>query len=279
MIDNWDVVRALREIPDALERARAAEKVWKQREGVTQVRDEAINELLASGRMNQKAVREELGISKALISQIAKKGPGPERTFLGTGALTVALGGKVEAKDERPGPVVAQEDLLAYEHLRWLANRLGLEAEFEVIQPPGNVLLNRDNLIVICGPRLSPLIGQILESDPHLSFERDDDGWFLTDRTTGTSYRSPMDQDEPRDIAYFGRLPRPDGQGTFLYIAGIHAPGAPGVVHWLTTELPNIYGELKLRRFSTLIASEFDPQTREVVSSERITPYYRPDGA
>lgn len=175
--------------------------------------------------------------------------------------------------------MVAQEDLHAYEHLRRLAARYGLDAEYEVIPPPGNVLLNRHNLVVVCGPRLSPLIEQILQSDPHLAFRRDERGWFLADRTSGQDYRSPMDEDEPADIAYFGRLPRPDGQGTFLYIAGIHAPGAPGVVHWLTTELPAVYAEVKLRRFSTLVSCRFDPDTREVLASERITPYYRPEGA
>ncbi|MFD7797462.1 sigma-70 family RNA polymerase sigma factor, partial [Streptomyces sp. NPDC059759] len=92
-------------------------------------------------------------------------------------------------------------------------------------------------------------------------------------------YRSPMDHGGNSDIAYFGRLPRPDGQGTFLYIAGIHARGSGGVVHWLNHELTNVHRELKAKRFSTLISSTFDPDTLEITSSKRITPFYRPEGA
>ena len=36
--------------------------------------------------------------------------------------------------------------------------------------------LNRDNLVVICGPRLSPIIAQVLASDPNLGFAHDDQG-------------------------------------------------------------------------------------------------------
>jgi hypothetical protein len=279
MTEDWDVPTALRAISDPVERARAAQKVTKQKEQIVQVRDDAVNELMRQHGWKPKDVVALLNVSRGLVSQIAKKGPGPERAFLGSGQLTVALGGKSEAKQDRPGPVVAQEDLYAYEHLRKLAEHMGLKAEYEVIPPPGNVRLNRDDLIVVCGPRLSPLIGQILESDPHLRFTHDEHGWYLADQTTGKVYRSPMDRDEPGDVAYFARLPRPDARGTFLYVAGIHAMGSSGVVHWLSSELASIYSELRLRRFSTLISCQFDPATREITSSERVTPLYRAEGA
>jgi hypothetical protein len=66
-----------------------------------------------------------------------------------------------------------------------------------VIPPPGLVDLNRDNLVVICGPRLSPIIAQVLASD--------------------------------------------------------------------------------LSRFSTIISCRFDRDSRQVTSSERVTPLYRAD--
>lgn len=40
------------------------------------------------------------------------------------------------------------------------------------------------------------------------------------------------------DIAYFGRFPRLDGRGTFLYMAAIHAPGPAGIVHYLSSGGP-----------------------------------------
>ncbi|MFJ1774984.1 sigma-70 family RNA polymerase sigma factor [[Kitasatospora] papulosa] len=279
----------LKGLPDPLERAKAAHVlVGRVQDYGTEfqvVRNEAMNEALRVGQLNSTQLAAELGISKGRVSQLAKGAP-PERLFLGSGKVVVALAEKLEhgklhdGRDKRvQGPVIATEDFQTYEHLRELAEDVGLEITFERIPLGGNVRLNRTNLVVICGPRLSPLIEQILESDPHLRFDKDDNGWFLADRTTGEIYRSAMDDGGNSDVAYFGRLPRPDGQGTFLYIAGIHARGSGGVVHWLNAELVNLHRELKARRFSTLISSTFDPDTLEITSSKRITPFYRPEGS
>ncbi|WP_234336391.1 sigma-70 family RNA polymerase sigma factor [Streptomyces sp. NRRL S-920] len=279
----------LKELPDPLERAKLAHalvgRVQDYGNEFQVVRNEAMNETLRVGQLNSTQLASELGISKGRVSQLAKGAP-PERLFLGSGKVVVALAEKLEDGNDKDGkkkaiqgPVIATEDVQTYERLRELAEEVGLEISFERIPLGGNVRLNRNNLVVICGPRLSPLIEQILEGDPHLRFDKDDAGWYLTDRNTGQVYRSPMDRGENSDIAYFGRLPRPDGKGTFLYVAGIHARGSGGVVHWLNKELANVHRELKARRFSTLISSRFDPETLEIVASERITPFYRPEGA
>lgn len=287
---TYDVVLSqLKEVPDPLERAKVAHtlvgRVQDYGNEFQVVRNEAMNETLRVGQLNSTQLAAELGISKGRVSQLAKGAP-PERLFLGSGKVVVALAEKLEdgrLRDGRDkpvqGPVIATEDVQTYERLRELAVEVGLEIGFERIPLGGNVRLNRNNLIVICGPRLSPLIEQILEGDPHLRFGRDEDGWHLIDRNTGQVYRSPMDRGENGDVAYFGKLPRPDGQGTFLYIAGIHARGSGGVVHWLANELADVHRELKAKRFSTLISSRFDPETLEIVESERITPFYRPEGA
>ncbi|MEU5163372.1 sigma-70 family RNA polymerase sigma factor [Streptomyces sp. NPDC020875] len=279
----------LKELSDPLERAKAAHNLVSRAQNYGNefqaVRNEAMNETLRVGSLNSTQLAAELGISKGRVSQLAKGAP-PERLFLGSGKVIVALAEKLEdgrLQDGRDkpvqGPVIATEDVQTYEHLRELAEEVGLEITFERIPLGGNVRLNRNNLVVICGPRLSPLIEQILEGDPHLRFDKDGAGWFLTDRNTGETYRSPMDRGKNSDIAYFSRLPRPDGQGTFLYIAGIHARGSGGVVHWLNQELADVHRELKAKRFSTLISSTFDPDTLEITSSKRITPFYRPEGA
>lgn len=249
--------------------------------GAQALRNDAMNETIRETVMSSSQLANELGISKGRVSQLAKSGPPPERNFLGTGKLTVALGGKVEdgTGKKNPGPVIAQEDFQTYDRLRSLADDLGLATSYEMVPPPGTVKLNRPNLIVICGPRLSPLIEQILESDPHLRFQHDADGWYLVDQNTGQTYRSPMDDGGTEDIAYVGRLPRPDGKGTFLYVAGIHAMGSGGVVHWLGEEIASAYKEVKTKRFSALIKSTFDPSTLDITTSERITPLYRPEGA
>ncbi|MFD9630053.1 glutamyl-tRNA reductase [Streptomyces violascens] len=279
----------LKQLSDPLERAKAAHSLDRRAQEYGSefqaVRNEAMNETLRVGKLTSTQLAAELGISKGRVSQLAKGAP-PERLFLGSGKVIVAVAEKLEdatLHDGRSkpvqGPVIATEDVQTYERLRELAEEVGLEIAFERIPLGGNVRLNRNNLVVICGPRLSPLIEQILEGDPHLRFDKDSDGWHLLDRTTGEIYRSPMDSGGNADIAYFGRLPRPDGQGSFLYIAGIHARGSGGVIHWLTTELATVHRELKARRFSTLISSHFDPETLEITESERITPFYRPEGA
>src|SRR4029453_5748003 len=89
------------------------------------------------------------------------------------------------------------EGFQAYERLCELARTLGLDARYEVIPPPGMVDLNRDNLVVICGPRLSPIIAQVLASDPNLGFAHDDHGWYLADHAPRTPHRPPPDPPPP----------------------------------------------------------------------------------
>ena len=83
-----------------------------------------------------------------------------------------------------------------------------------------------------------------------------------------------MDEGECGDIGYVARLPRPDGRGTFLYIAGIHAMGSSGVIHYLDKHLAEVYRDVKTKRFSALTRCEFDRDTRKVSTSSLITPLY-----
>ncbi len=274
-------IQALQKVSDPVERAkRTSGLVARYQAAVTElsrIRREALETLIAQG-MTHAQIAERIGMTRARVGQLLTSGPKTERAFLGTGTLTVALGAKREADKPEPAPVVAQEDFQAYEHLRELANTLGLDTRYEVIQPPGIVNLNRPDLVVICGPRLSPLVAQVLASDRHLGFERDQQGWYLVDHTAGAVYRSPMDAGEPGDYAYLGRLPRPDGRSTFLYLAGIHASGAAGAIHYLKGHLAEVYAEVRTRRFSTLIACQYDPATLEIAASKQLTPLYRPEG-
>lgn len=232
--------------------------------------------MIASG-MSHGQIAEALGVSRGRVSQLTKAGPPPERAFWGTDVLTVALGGKLEAPKKasgQPGPVLAQEDFQAYLDVSESVKAMGLDTVYEIIQPPGMVRPNRDNLVVICGPRLSPLIAQVIEADPIISFGHDDQGWYLNDREAASIYRSPMDEGKPSDVGYLARFPRPDARGTFVYIAGIHAMGSNGVIHYLDQHLAEVYREVKTKRFSALIQCEFDPDTRKVSSSNLLTPLY-----
>ncbi|GAA1423028.1 sigma factor-like helix-turn-helix DNA-binding protein [Catellatospora coxensis] len=243
-------------------------------------RRECLEELIAAG-MTQIQIANALGMSRGRISQLMSAGVRPERAFFGTGKVTVAIGGKLETgrADGKPLVVASGEAFGAYERLADLLRTLGLDSESEIVPPPGLLQLNRPNLVVLTSPRLLPFVGQVLDSDPHLAFTSDDRGWYLVDKTTNTEYRSPSDGGEPVDYAYLGRLPRPDGKGTFLYLAGIHAPGTAGAVHHVETHLPELYRDVKNRRWSMIVATRFDPATRKTVDTSAVTPTYRHDNA
>jgi hypothetical protein len=277
-VDAQDVAA----IKDPGERARAVNQLIDEYQAaiaeLSDLRRETLRELLASG-MPQMAIADMLGISKSRVSQLLSSGSRPERVFLGTGLVTVAVGGKLEAGKAVPGAVVSSESFGGYEVLADLARSVGLDVAYEVVPPPGHIHLNRPNLIVLAGPRLLPFINQVLEADRHLGFLNDQHGWYLVDKNTGTQYRSPIDRGDPGDYAYVGRLPRPDGKGTFLYLAGIHAPGNLGAAHYIADNLAELHRELKTRRFSMLISCQFDPADRKkILSTDRLTPLYRHDG-
>ena len=275
-------VESIREIPDAMERLKAAHHaIDTKQEQINQlavVRRNAIEDCIAAGVTPVK-ISDAIGISRSRVSQLRSAGTKPERLFLGSGQLTIAIGGKPEQgrTDDASKFVVSKEALSAFEVLADTARSLGLDAVSETVPPPGLVDLNRPNLIVLCSPRLLPFIGQVLAADPHLGFQEDQKGWFLLDKTSGVEHRSPRDANVNADCAYIGRLPRPDGQGTFLYLAGIHAEGTLGAAHWLAANLHDLHKELKVKRFSTLVSAEFDPKSGSIMDVERLTPIYRQD--
>lgn len=272
-----EALRQLQQVSDPVERAkRATALLADYQAGVTEaarIRREAFEELRAQG-MSQTEIAQAVGLTRGRIGQLAKSGPPPERALLGAGPLTVAVALKREA--DRGRPVVAQETMAAVTRLQQLAQTLDLELDVEYVPPPGNVRLNRDDLIVICGPRLSPLVAQVLEADQVLAFRKDDAGWYLVDQREGIEYRSPRDVGDPRDVGYVARLPRPDGRGVFLYLAGVHATGTNGVVHYLQHGgLQELYTQARQQRFSALVECTFDADTLDVVASQRITPVYK----
>lgn len=268
-------------IKDPRERARAVNKLIEEYQAavaeLSDVRRDTLRELLANG-MSQVAIAEMLDMSKSRVSQLLSAGTRPERTFLGTGTLTVAIGGKIESGKPQPGGVVSAEAFSAYETLADLARSVGLDSKYEVVPPPGLVELNRPNLIVLTNPRLLPFLSQVMGADPHLGYAVDENGWYIVDKTAGVEYRSPMDRGEAADYAYVGRLPRPDGKGTFLYLAGTHAPGTLGAAHFIAGNIVELHRDLKNRRFSTVIVCEYDPKDRKkILSTKPLTQIYRPE--
>lgn len=242
---------------------------------LSRIRREALEELIAGG-MKPGQIADKLGMTRSRVSQVLSAGLRPERGFLGNGRLTVAVGGKTEANRNDPGDVVSAEAFAAYETLADLARSVGLDATFEVVPPPGHVRLNRPDLIVLTNPRLLPFLAQVMEADPSLRYVFEDGHWIIRDETQGVDYASPRDSGETADYGYVGRLPRPDGKGTFLYLAGTHAQGTLGSAHYVANNLADLYKEVRNRRFSMVIKCEYDPNDqRKILSSERVSPLYK----
>ena len=142
-------VKTLLDVEDPLQRAQEAGELAATYQTaiaeLSRIRREALEELVAQG-MSQSQLAAKLGMTRARVGQLLSTGPKTERAFLGSGTLTIAVGGKLEAKTTKPGPVVAQEDFQAYEAFQELARTVGLDTCYEVIHPPGMIDLNRDNL-------------------------------------------------------------------------------------------------------------------------------------
>jgi hypothetical protein len=158
------------------------------------------------------------------------------------------------------------------------AEKLGLKVSYETISPEGAFDVNRPNIVAICGPRISAAVADVLATDPVLKFVRAAPGpWKLLDKTTGQTHASGIDLDppEPFDVAYLGRLRRPDGQGTILILTGIHPQGSLGVIEMICSDVSDLYAEVGDRCFSVLVRCKYDPDTSEPIIVERLTPIYQ----
>lgn len=267
-------VERVAQIEDHSIRVRAAADLMAQLQaGVVEtarMRRESIAWLRTNG-YSMADVARLMGVSRARVAQLKESGPPPERIFLGIDHVQIAV-------PQRPGEreYVALEDSATGQQLVNLAHSMQLTADVEYIPTTGELDLNRDSMIVVCGPKTSPVTAAALATDPRLSFETIADGrWALTDRHTGQQFTSPSDDpSEPTsaDVAYFGRLLRPDGKGTFLLVAGVHAVGSLGVATYLAENVADLYEQVATRQFSMVISSTFDPKTKKITSADAATP-------
>ncbi|GGY57378.1 hypothetical protein GCM10010385_02830 [Streptomyces geysiriensis] len=244
---------------------------------LARLRRRVVQDLHAQG-LSYAQIATKAGLSRGRIHQIRHTGPAPEGAFLGHGAVTIAT--PLRRDDERGRTVVAVDDVSSGKRLEDLARSYGLDVASEHVPVSGEVDLNRDGLVVVCGPRMSREMWDTYAQDPVLRWERAEDGpWTLVDRRTGTVYRSGQDSDpvRPYDVGYVGRLLRPDGKGSLLAIAGIHTQGSLGVVQLLASDLNALWGQVGEHRFSTLVGVEYDSETSEPRSVELLTPLYRHD--
>lgn len=269
-----DVARVFA-IEDKVERLKAAtDGVAAAQQTInelTRIRRAVIRELHADGWTFAR-IGAAAGLSRARIHQVSTQGPAPEGLFFGHGALTVLV------PEVRAGRVLGAPDPAAAQRLAELLRELGFTATIEHFLPGRPIELNRDGLIVLGGPELSPSLRQLILADPRLRravARAGDARRGIEDRAARRVYRPGGP--EPHDIAYLGRLPRPDGRGTILLIDGLHPPGSLGAIRLLATRLATLHERAGNHLFSVLIAVRYDRTTGEPLEADLLTPVYRHD--
>jgi len=273
---STDDVSEVAAIPDPATRARAAtELLSKHQEAVTQlarIRRKALAELRAQG-LSLAQAGSAIGVTRGRIAQLQTASHLLEQEFFGGEAVTITTPLRGGTDAERP--LVAQEDAEAAALLAKLLEGFDIDTSFGHVDPTGKIDLSPDGLVAICGPKSSPTMREIIETDPIYDYSPDAAGdWRLVERATGKEYRSPIDADPSadRDIAYLARLQRPDGR-PFLVIAGVHAIGSLGAVAYLsdTEHVRNLHKTVGGQGFSMIIECTFRRTPLKVRSTEALT--------
>jgi hypothetical protein len=182
-----------------------------------------------------------------------------EQTFFGVGPVTVAIPLR-KGVVERERVLIAAEDSAAVDQLESILAGQMVASIRTTITPDATGLPTGD-AIVVCGPKSAPVGAWLLDRDPCLGMIEGPGQWSLFDRITGERHPSPSDiPDYPsRDIAYFAR--HLIGGRTILHIAGIHAIGSLGMVHYLTRNLVKLSSTFGDEPFSLATLSDYDGLT------------------
>jgi hypothetical protein len=273
----------LRAVSDPVERARRATEVIDGETeliaAISAIRQEALE--LLRNKMTNAEIAKATGLTRARVSQLLGSAP-PERALLTPEAGSVLTIAVVQKQDPDSGqPVIGTTTRKALDALKDAAKALGVSAREEEIAPPGVIDLNRGNLAVMMGPRTSALIAQAVSADPVIKWQQDGRGrWYVTDTRTGTEYHSGYDDgwqggpDGEREcFAHVGRVRRPDGRGTFLYLGGAHSPGTAGAVAYFTREMPSLWDQAHKSAWSAVVRT-VTSDAGAIVSAELATPVY-----
>lgn len=254
-------VGEIESITDPAERARVATRLLASHQAavldLARIRRRAVAELRAEGR-SLAQVAQELGVTRGRVAQLETGGQMVPREFFG--GLDVTIITPLRSGADRP--LVAQEDFEAASRLARFLEGAEIDVTFGHASVEGEVDLSPAAVVAICGPKSSHVIATAMQGDPNLRYWVDGGGrWWITDRSADERHGSPMDDSEPtpRDIAYVARLKRPNDDGHFVSIAGVHAIGSLGAVHWLTepANLGALHAAVGHQPFSMVIRSEF----------------------
>jgi hypothetical protein len=236
------------------------------------IRRKAIAELRATG-LSYAQVGEALGVSRGRIAQLRGPAVDIEQDFFGGKIVAITTPLRTSGTDR---PVIAHEDFASATSLARFLETFEIETTMGQVGADGAIDFSPPALVAICGPKSSPMIADLITNDPVYDFSRGADGrWRIEDRRTGETFASPMDGREPEDAdyTYLGRLPGPDGRPV-LVIAGIHAIGSLGAVHFLTrtANLHGLHRQVGIGAFSAVIASSFKRPALQITRSQLAAP-------
>ncbi|WP_416564026.1 sigma factor-like helix-turn-helix DNA-binding protein [Nocardia testacea] len=273
--DDFDQAR---NDPDPIRRGQRVTKLmafYQQRATeLARVRKAAIEEAHRDRGMSYKDIAELLGITQGRISQIRSSAPRTERAFFGVGPVAVGIPRRFGLEDGRERPFIDANDQATQRAIEDTLSRLVLAAEGFTIDPDRTDLPEGD-CVIVCGPKSAPIARHLLNGDPVLDFERDDDGWWITDSRTGQRHCSPYRRNSSvrNDIGYFSR--RQDDGRVIVHIAGITSVGSLGVAHWLDRNLKAVF-DPKAAFVNGVVECEFDEDFAVTDSRILVGPYMEP---
>jgi hypothetical protein len=272
----------LRDIADPAERVRRATAMIDDLAAasgrVSAVRLEALSEMQATS-MTQTEIAQATGMTRARISQLMKTAPPAGQALLAPepGPVKICIIEKREA--DRGRPSITSSTMAAAGKLTDLASSYDVQADIETVPAPGFIDLNRPNLAVLIGPRSSMLIAQAISADPVIKWHPDGQDWFITDTKTGIGYHSDFDRTWSGDglpttcYAHIGRIRRPDGQGSWLCLAGEHAPGVAGAVELFCRDITSLWDSAR-RSLWSAVAKITVNEHAGIEDTSLVTPVY-----
>lgn len=267
-------LETIKAIHDPAVRAKRAGDLLNTHQGYVNqlagIRREAIAELRATG-LSYAQVGEALGVSRGRIAQLRGPAIDIEQEFFGGKVVAITTPLRTVGVER---PVIAHEDFAAATSLARFLETFEIETTMQQVTPQGVVDFDPAALVAICGPKSSPTVRDLIGADPVFDFSPDhEERWRIVDRRSGEAFVSPIDTEgADADFAYVARLQRPDGR-PFLIIAGIHAIGSLGAVHFLTrtSNLHELHRAVGASTFSMVVSATFKRAPMQIIASEYAT--------
>ncbi|MCA1282764.1 hypothetical protein [Saccharopolyspora sp. 7B] len=258
-----DEFEAVRREADPIRRGlRATELIttYQQRAAeLARLRKAAIEEAHRDLDMSYTEIATALGITKGRVSQVKKDAAGPERVVFGVGPVSIGIPYRYQVTD-RERPLIAAEDSATQARFEDLLTAMRFAVDKFHIGPETEDLPAGDALVV-CGPKSAPVAGALLAEDERAGLVKDGGRWWFEHRPTGERYGSPADDEDPKsaDLAYVARHRYDDR--VIVHVAGIHAIGSLGAAHYLTANLPELFGQVGDVSFSLAVRCTYDGLT------------------